>query len=292
MNTYLTTTGFGWADWLISSVKKNPEGLLLLAGGCALLLRAGGSKTDDRSNRYQGYSAGPQAGLAGEPGMRMERQGQSQMSEGIARAADSAREYASNAGKMVSETTGRYASAAGEYADGARRTIVDQSQRMTRLTQSTVERVVREQPWAVAIAGLATGAAVAAAFPATRMERETLGVAGKGLSEAANAAGERLSEAASVAGERLMDVAEQKGLNTQGLKDVARDVAGTFGKSFGGDRQDESGNASKQNTALSGGGSSQSGDSSTHAATAGGSDRAVGSTYGSGPGFGPKNPSR
>jgi hypothetical protein len=123
------------------------------------------------------------------------------------------------------------------------------------------------------------------------MERETLGVAGKRLSEAANTAGERLSDAASAAGERLMDVAEEKGLNTQGLKDVARDVAGTFGKSFGG-TQDESGNANKQTTAWSGGGPSQSGGGSTHAGTAGGSDRVVGSTYGSGPGFGPKNPSR
>jgi hypothetical protein len=179
MNTYSKTNSFGSADWLISSVKKNPEGLLLLAAGCALLLRAGGSKTGDRSNRYQGYSAGQQTGWAGEQGMRMERQGQSQMSEGMAQAADSAREYASNVGKTVGETTGRYASAAGEYADEARRTIVDQSQRMTKLTQNTVERVVREQPWAVAIAGLAAGAAVAAAFPATQMERETLGVAGK-----------------------------------------------------------------------------------------------------------------
>ena len=83
---------------------------------------------------------------------------------------------------------------------------------------------------AVAIAGLAAGAAVAAAFPATRMERETLGPAGQRLSEAASSAGERLSEAASAAGERLMSVAEEKGLNAAGVKEVARDVADTFGK--------------------------------------------------------------
>jgi hypothetical protein len=86
---------------------------------------------------------------------------------------------------------------------------------------------------------LAAGAAVAAAFPATRFERETLGPAGKRLSEAASDAGERLTEAASAAGERLMTTAEDKGLNKEGLKEVARDVAGTFEKSFTGEEQDK-----------------------------------------------------
>jgi hypothetical protein len=116
---------------------------------------------------------------------------------------------------------------------------MDQSSRIAGQAQSTIERIVREQPLAVAIAGLAAGAAVAAAFPATRFERETLGPAGKRLSEAASDAGERLTEAASAAGERLMTTAEDKGLNKEGLKEVARDVAGTFEKSFTGEEQDK-----------------------------------------------------
>jgi len=162
------------------------------------------------------------------------------MREGMSRAADAAREYASdvgktlsdtaeNVGKTLSETTDRYVSAAGDYADEARRAIVDQSGRMVEQAQSTVERIVREQPLAVAIAGLAAGAAVAAAFPATRFERDMLGPAGDRLSEAVSDAGERLSDAASAAGDRLMSAAEDKGLNKEGLKEVARDVAGSFG---------------------------------------------------------------
>jgi hypothetical protein len=289
MNTYPKTTGLGAADWLINSVRNNPEGLLLLAAGCALLLRAGGAKSGGNSSRYQSYSGTARTGLAGENRTGMESRGQSQMSEGLARAADSAREYASNVGKTVSETASRYTSAAGEYADEARRTLADQSERMTRLTQGTIERVVREQPWAIALAGLAAGAGLAAAFPATRMERETLGVAGRRLSEAANTAGERLSEAASAAGERLMDVAQEKGLNTHGLKDVARDVAGTFGKSLSGDR-DESGNAGAQNAASPVGGMAPSGTGAKPAGTAPSSGQQGGSTYGSGPGFQSKNP--
>jgi ElaB/YqjD/DUF883 family membrane-anchored ribosome-binding protein len=112
------------------------------------------------------------------------------MREGMSRAADTAREYASDVGKTLSdtadsvgktlsekadrvgqtlsETADRYVSAAGEYAEDARQTIMDQSSRIAGQAQSMIERIVREQPLAVAIAGLAAGAAVAATFPATR----------------------------------------------------------------------------------------------------------------------------
>jgi hypothetical protein len=252
MNSYSNSSSFGSADWLMSALKKNPEGLLLLAAGCALLMRSG-SASAQGSGQYQRYS-GSQTGYGGG--------GQDwRMREGMSRAADTAREYASDVGKTLSdtadsvgktlsekadrvgktlsETTDRYVSAAGEYAEDARQTIMDQSSRIAGQAQSMIERIVREQPLAVAVAGLAAGAAVAAAFPATRFERETLGPAGKRLSEAASDAGERLGEAASAAGERLMTTAEDKGLNKEGLKEVAGDVAGTFEKSFSGGQQDQ-----------------------------------------------------
>jgi hypothetical protein len=247
MNSYSNSSSFGSADWLMSAIKKNPEGLLLLAAGCALLLRSGSASARSSGegwSQHQRYS-GRQTGYG----------------EGMSRAADTAREYASNVGKTLSdtadnvgktmrekaesvgqtlsETADRYVSAAGEYAEDARQTIVDQSSRIAGQAQSTIERIAREQPLAIAIAGLAAGAAVAAAFPATRFERETLGPAGKRLSEAASDAGERLGEAASAAGERLMAAAEDKGLNKEGVKEAARDAADTFKKSFSGEEQDK-----------------------------------------------------
>jgi hypothetical protein len=237
MSDHSNISGFGSADWLTSAIKKNPEGLLLLAAGCALLLRSGSASRVQASDEYQmhGYGRGDRDW---------------KMPEGMSRAADTAREYASSVGdnlsktaervgKTVSETADRYMSTAGEYADGTRRKIVDQSGRIAEQAQSAIERIVREQPLAIAIAGLAAGAAVAAAFPATPFERETLGSAGERLSEAASSAGERLTEAASAAGERLMSAAEEKGLNKEGLKEVARDVAGTFEESFSGEQQDK-----------------------------------------------------
>jgi ElaB/YqjD/DUF883 family membrane-anchored ribosome-binding protein len=246
MNNYSNTTSFGSADWLRSTLKKNPEGLLLLAASCALLLRSGGTSRAQAPDEYQMHGYGSSNRNWNMP-------------NGMSRAAESAREYASNAGKNLSETSDKVSktlsetadrvgktvsettdmATAGEYVDEARRAMVDQSGRIAQQAQSTIERMVREQPLTVAIAGLAAGAAVAAAFPATQLERDTLGPAGRRLSEAASDAGERLGKAASAAGERLKAAAEEKGLHAEGLKEVGRDVAGTFEKSFNDDQQDK-----------------------------------------------------
>ena len=206
--------------------------------------------------------------------------------------ASAAGEYADQARQTVGETARSYASAAGEYADHARQTIRDQSGRIAAQTQSTLERIVREQPLAVAIAGAAAGAAIAAAFPATRMERETLGPAGKRLSEAATNAGEKLSKAASAAGERLMSAAEERGVNAEGLKEVARDVAGSFEKSFSGSGPNDGRSGGKQDTAPSGSGTTQYGAGLARAApVAGTPGQSSNSTLGAGSRFDPKPPS-
>ena len=132
----------------------------------------------------------------------------------------------SSAGKAVSDTAAGYAAAATEYAQDTGQQVLEQSRRMADQAQSTVQSVVQEQPLAVALAGIAAGAAVAAAFPATRWERRTLGPAGRQISEAAQTAREKLTEATSAAGERLMGSALQRGLTAEGLKQVAREVAG------------------------------------------------------------------
>lgn len=278
------------ADWLMSAVKKNPEGLLLLAAGCALLFRTRTSRSRQWSHGYQSYPSGQ-----GQHGPRMEHRGSGgkdwEMPEGMSRAADTAREYASNVGKTVGETARSYASAAGEFADHASQTIRDQSGRIAEQTQSTIERIIREQPLAVAIAGAAAGAALAAAFPSTRMERETLGPTGKRLSEAATSAGEKLSKAASAAGERLMSAADERGVNAEGLKEVARDVAGSFEKSFSGSGPNDGRSGDKQDTAPSGSGATPYSAGSARAVPAGTPGQTSNSTFGAGSRFDPKPPS-
>jgi hypothetical protein len=233
MNNRWNESGSGSVDRLVNAATKNPEGLLLLAAGCALLLRSGSSRNVPRS---------------GEQWTQRDdrRNDQWQMPQGVSRIADTARGYASEVGQTVSqvgqavsEKADQYATTAGEYADHARRTVMDQSGRFAEQAQSTIERIVRDQPLAVAVAGLAAGAAVAAAFPATRMEQETLGTAGQKLADAAGSAGEKLGGAASAASERLMNAAEERGLSAGGLKEVARDVASAFEGSLSGDDKDK-----------------------------------------------------
>ena len=172
------------------------------------------------------------------------------ISESVSQAADSARQYASDVGKTVTDTASNYASAVGDYAADAGRTIVDQSEQFVEqartTVQGTINRILQDQPLAVALAGLAAGAAVAAAFPATSAERRTLGAAGEQLAKAASSVGENLSDAASKAGEKLMNVAEERGLNAEGLKEVASDVAGAFGTALSGEKSDKQSSVSER----------------------------------------------
>jgi hypothetical protein len=243
MTRHSNTSAQGTSDWLMGVVKSNPEGLLLLAAGCALLLRSGAPKVSAQtSGRSPASSAG--GGQQYDPGNYGQRPTGAGISESISQAADSAREYAADVSKTVSDKAGTYASAVGEYADDAWRQSERLAGQARSTLQGTVSRVLQEQPLALAVAGLAAGAAVAAAFPATAVERRTLGPAGERLSEAASSAGQQLSQAASKAGEKLRSAADERGLNTEGLKEVASDVAGAFTGAFGGDHNNRGGQPS------------------------------------------------
>jgi hypothetical protein len=230
-------------DWLMGTIRRNPEGLLLFAAGCALLMRSGGSGAKfSHSTGGAGHpgSAGYQDGRGnGHPSMG--RSGSSMgagIGESVSRAAASASDYASGIKDSVTDAATSYASSVSDYASEAGSTISDQSQRIARQAQSTfeggMERMLREQPLAVAVLGVAAGAAVAAFFPPTEVENRALGGAKEALADAAGKVGENLMEAAGAAGERLKSAAEEKGLNPEGLKDLARDVASTFAGSVTG----------------------------------------------------------
>lgn len=216
MSMYSDTPDSGAAGWLVGAVKNNPEGLLLLAAGCALLMRSSGSSKSRRSRDARGYGrtdmtqTGPEAG-----------------------------EYVSDIGESVVETASSYASSVSSYADDVARATAERSGRLARQAQSTardtINRVIQEQPLTVALAGAAAGAAVAAAFPATALENRTLGPTGERLRDAAGRAGEQLKDAATKAGQRLAAAADERGLNTEGLTEVARDVGETFSSALEGE---------------------------------------------------------
>jgi hypothetical protein len=231
-------------DWLAGAARRNPEALLLLAAGCCLLMRSRGSSSSRAASpgRYGGMEQGHQSvsdRLSSGAGRTA-----SNVRDGLSRAADGATDYASEIKDRVSETASAYADSISEFAQEAGRSVSERSTRLGRQAQSTLqgsmERVLRDQPLAVAVAGLAAGAAVAALFPSTEIEGRTLGGAREALTDAAGKAGEMVMDAAGKAKERLQAAAEERGLSSQGLQGLASEVAETFtgavaGKSGGRD---------------------------------------------------------
>ena len=169
------------------------------------------------------------------------------MREGVSRAADTAADYVLDVKDRISETAGSYADSVSEFADDARTAVSERAERWQRQAHSQlqggVERVLREQPLAVAVAGLAAGVAVAALLPATKMENQAFGAARDALTDAAGQAGERVMDAAGKAGERLKEAAEDRGLSADGLKKMASEVADTFTSEVKG-KSDPGGSAS------------------------------------------------
>ena len=237
MSSYGVREGTGAGEWIMGAVTRNPEGLLLLAAGVALLMRSGRGPSvrrnslPDRRNEGQ-YRAGREdsaSGISERVTGAARRAG-----EYVSGATQRAGEYLSEATDKVSETAGSYASSASEYANEAARIAAERSRRMADQVRDTADYLVREQPWAVALTGLLAGAAVAAAFPSTRLERRTLGEVGERLRSAAGTMGEQVMEAGMQAGERLNEVVEERGLTSEGLKQAARDVGETFSSALAG----------------------------------------------------------
>jgi hypothetical protein len=219
----------GAGDWLLGAVRRNPEALLLLGAGCAILLRNGRGPSRRQPASADAY---PDA----YPGSRHSAatgQAQSRLEEGVKRAG----EYAAGVKDSVAEAAG----SATDYAQQVARNVSRQSEQLVRGAGTSLQdgfsRAVREQPLLVAVTGLVVGAAVAAIFPRTEIEEQALSGAREAVAEAAHKARENLVEATEQAGQVLKERASERGLDAEGLKGLAREVAGTFTEAAGGESE-------------------------------------------------------
>jgi ElaB/YqjD/DUF883 family membrane-anchored ribosome-binding protein len=215
------------ADWVVTTARRRPEALLLMAAGAALMMRgSGGATASTRSGEtYSGASRQDEAADA--------------TREGANRTAEGVRRYAGDVKERLSDTASGYASAVGDYAQDARRrmsnvtgavreNLSSATDQVTRTAQSAARGAadtMREQPLLIAALGLATGAAVAALFPTTDVERRTFGPAGEALVGAAGAAGRDFVERAARTGEEMRRSAEDK------LRDLAQETSENFARS-------------------------------------------------------------
>jgi hypothetical protein len=193
-------------NWLIGTAKRHPEALLVLAAGCALLMRGGGGSSQAASNSEE--SAGS------DKRWRVSR----------------ATEKASEAVSDLKDRAGNIASSVSDYAGGVGRTISAQTSQIAAQAQSTLQtgfgHLLREQPLALVVLGLAAGAAVATLLPATEMEERTLAPARDAIAGVTGKVGENLIEAASDAGHRLtQEIAERA---SEGFKELVHEVSTKF----------------------------------------------------------------
>ena len=239
MNRHSQADAYSQAsDWLMGAARRNPEALLLLAAGCVLLMRGGerpsrAAARDRFDDRHQPDARFHDGSSRQQSGMR----------EGAAHLATTVADYASDVKERVTETAGSYAGAVSELAADTGRRVSEQSARFGRQAQSTLQagmdRMLRDQPLAVAALGFVAGSVVAAAFPPTEVERRTLGGAHEALTDAAANAREAMKEAAGKAAEHLRSAAEERGLTAQGLKGLAGEVAEKFTSTVTGEARDQ-----------------------------------------------------
>jgi hypothetical protein len=207
----------GTLDRLYGTAKRNPEGVLLLAAGVALLMRGIGAAADairederNTSQRQKDSRRGNTDDTAPEGLAGNARAYVSNLAGGVGRSAEDVADYTSQVARETMDRTSRVASETGTTM------------------RSAMDRILDEQPLAVALLGLAAGAAVAGALPSTQVEEGALRPLGRKLEKTVDQAGSRLKNSTTKAGRRLRDVAEERGLNAEGLRAAAQEVAKTF----------------------------------------------------------------
>jgi hypothetical protein len=218
-------------EWILNTLKRNPEGLLLLAAGAVLMMRTGAPQSSRAASTDAAYG---HTRAAAESASKVA----DTVTETLDRTVDAASSYASTVADTARQTMDAaksYASSAAEYAGQARRGAGEQSERVVRAARNRAQAVLQNQPLAIVAAGLAAGAALAAALPPTELERENLGPVGDQMSKAAERVGDQLRQATAKAGEKLQSAAQERGLHTEGLKEVAGEVADTFKASMRGE---------------------------------------------------------
>jgi ElaB/YqjD/DUF883 family membrane-anchored ribosome-binding protein len=245
-------------NWLTRAVKKNPEGWLLLGAACALLLRQGsGSSNGSGGNGhdYQTRSSGGRGADSWSRGVSAagikegigDRVGE--MADKVSGAARSYGDQISDKASELSHKASELTDKASDYMHSAQDRLRQETDRLSQEGQVWMEkgnRMIHENPLAVAALGFGAGALVAALLPPTETEERFIGPARDSIAGAAKEMGGRMLEAAKETGNQLKQVAEERGLGADSLKQTANDLAGTFKDSLSKDSSSKSGGQAGQ----------------------------------------------
>jgi hypothetical protein len=227
-------------NWFVAKVKRNPEAFLVLAAGCALLLRSAGSSSREparhNNDRWSDESRWT----------RSASDVKGRVKDAATAVSDKASNYAaslSDTTSAMSERAADYASSLSDQASEWGRNVAEQTNRVGAQARSSIEdgmgRMLREQPFAVAAFGVAVGAAVAALLPPTEVEQQALRPLRDAATDAVAATTENIKDAVSATGTQLKESAERRGLSAEGIKGLAREATETFTETLTGKSGDQ-----------------------------------------------------
>jgi hypothetical protein len=224
-------------DRVARAIRQNPEGLLLLGAGVALMLRHASSLTSTQPQRKRRKRAASDSYYDSAEDMASDATAAGEgLASKVAAAADDVRGYVSGTAHDLTEKASEF----GQTASRRTREVADTAYQSTREAAGSayrsLENTIEAHPVSIAVAGLAAGCLAAAVFPSTRFERETLGPIGRRAADAASETGElvksaavaRMTNAAMKAGEQLKDAVVERKLSTDTIGEVVRDVATDF----------------------------------------------------------------
>jgi hypothetical protein len=214
------------------AARKNPISAALIGMGVVWLFTGG--RTAERVGdlvRGAGFDRIPDAaGNALDAARSTLRSG----SESVGKGVSSATETLRDAGAAGLDRVARTSSEVTDKAYGYAQNIPDASGALFNTARENLSELFRAQPLALGAVGLAIGAGIAAALPATDLEAEYFGEASDSFKEqAADFASEQVSRAATVAEDVVVavsDEARNQGLTIDAAKSAIADIPERLGR--------------------------------------------------------------
>src|ERR1700712_2653726 len=214
------------------AARRNPISAALIGMG-VLWLFTGGRTTERGGDlvRSAGFDRIPDAaGNALDAARSTLRSGAETVGDRVSSATESLRDGGAAGLDRVARAGSEYADAAYGYAQN----FPDAGGTLFNTARDNLSELFRAQPLALGAIGLAIGAGIAAALPATDVEAEYLGEASDSLKEqAAGFATEQVNRAATVAEDvvtAMSDEARKQGLTLDAAKSAVADIPGKVGR--------------------------------------------------------------
>jgi hypothetical protein len=214
------------------AARKNPISAALIGMGVVWLFTSG--RTAERVGdlvRNAGFDRIPDA--AGNA-LDAARSTLRSSSESVGKGVSSATETLRDAGAAGLDRVARTSSEVADKAYGYAQNIPDAGGALFSTARENLSELFRAQPLALGAVGLAIGAGIAAALPATDLEAEYFGEASDNFKEqAADFASEQVSRAAAVAEDvvtAVSDEARNQGLTVDAAKSAIADIPGKLGR--------------------------------------------------------------